>query len=520
MYNHPAISTMFLTRLARDRAPRGGVRGFRRAGSRTALVLLAVALIARVGFVLATPDYVPRLDDGDYFRLGAAIAQSGVYPTPRVWVTRRGCPPLRGLPATPCVAEPGAPGAQLITRPTAYRPPAYPYALAAPELVAKWLGADALSVARGFQVLLGVLDVALVGLLAAMLWGRRVGLIALGLAAVYIPLVLVSGTLVSEPLYVAFVLGAICAVLHWRRHGGGGMLPAAGVLAGLAALTRSNGIVVLLAVPVLAAAVGGHRRGLLRLRSAALVLVCAGLTVAPWMIRNAVVLGEMAPISTESGGTLVGTYNSTSRSGRAEPATWLGLSHIAGYQTMYREQRAHPETAIDATLRRDALDFAARHPTYIASVLWHNTLRLAELDGFDRTRFTAGTIDLPGGPAVAGAIMFYAVALLALAGALLPAGRRAPRALWLIPALQFASTVLVISETPRFRTPIEPFLLVLAALAVERLGGRLRKARTGAFARASSRRRGSLRSTSLARADEARVQGRGRRGGRRPDSPD
>jgi hypothetical protein len=178
----------------------------------------------------------------------------------------------------------------------------------------------------------------------------------------------------------------------------------------------------------------------------------------------------LVPVSTESGGTLVGTYNQTSRRDRAEPATWLGLSHIDGYPTLYREQRAHPETAIDAVLRRDAVAFVAAHHTYVASVLWHNTLRLLELDGFARTRFTAATIDLPGDPAVAGAIMFYVIALLALAGAVLRAARRAPAWLWLVPALQFVSTVLVISETPRFRTPIEPFLLLLAALTVEHVG--------------------------------------------------
>jgi hypothetical protein len=136
---------------------------------------------------------------------------------------------------------------------------------------------------------------------------------------------------------------------------------------------------------------------------------------------------------------------------------------------LYREQAAYPETAIDAALRDDALDFAAAHPTYIGSVLWHNTLRLLELDGFDRVRFTAGTIDLPAAPAVAGAIMFYAVALLALGGAVSPAARRAPLTFWLLPALQFATTVLVISETPRFRTPLDPFILLLAALTVERV---------------------------------------------------
>jgi hypothetical protein len=84
--------------------------------------------------------------------------------------------------------------------------------------------------------------------------------------------------------------------------------------------------------------------------------------------------------------------------------------------------------------------------------------------------------------------MFYAVALLALGGAVSPAARRAPRMLWLLPALQFATTVLVISETPRFRTPLDPFILLLAALTVDRLGALVaRNAATKAPTRAATK---------------------------------
>jgi hypothetical protein len=84
-----------------------------------------------------------------------------------------------------------------------------------------------------------------------------------------------------------------------------------------------------------------------------------------------------------------------------------------------------------------------------------------------RIRWGAGTIGLPPDAAVDGAIMYYCVALLALAGVLIPATRRAPRALWIIPALQFVTTVLANAETPRFRTPLEPFILLLAALSLD-----------------------------------------------------
>ena len=56
--------------------------------------------------------------------------------------------------------------------------------------------------------------VALIGLIAFQLWGRREALVALALGAVYIPLILVGQSVMSEPLFVLCLLGAIACVLH------------------------------------------------------------------------------------------------------------------------------------------------------------------------------------------------------------------------------------------------------------------------------------------------------------------
>jgi 4-amino-4-deoxy-L-arabinose transferase-like glycosyltransferase len=317
--------------------------------------------------------------------------------------------------------------------------------------------------------LIGVLVVGLVGLLGSMLWGRRVGLIALGLAAVYIPLVLVSGEVISEPLYTALMLAAICAVLRWRSHGGLPMLAAAGVLAGLTALTRTNGVIVLVGVAAMAASGRDSRGWIPRLRAPLLVIAVGVLTIAPWTIRNAVVMGGFLPISDETGPTLVGTWNATSQVNRTEPGSRTGVSGLPMYREIFHEAPAHSGITVDSVLTHDAITFALDHPAYIGTVFWHNTLRLLELNGVGWIRFEARTAGLPPDFTVAGAFMFYLVALLALAGAFVPPTRRAPRALWIIPGLQFLSTVFVNAETPRFRTPLEPFILLLAALSLDYL---------------------------------------------------
>jgi len=61
-----------------------------------------------------------------------------------------------------------------------------------------------------------------------------------------------------------------------------------------------------------------------------------------------------------------------------------------------------------------------------------------------------------------------------LLGAFTQAARRAPPWLWAMP-LFYALTILFINvETPRFREPIDPFLVLLAACAVAHAAGYLR----------------------------------------------
>jgi hypothetical protein len=64
---------------------------------------------------------------------------------------------------------------------------------------------------------MGTVIVALIGLLFAQLFDRRVALVAMALGAVYLPLILVGGSLMSEPLFAALLLGALVAAVRHRR---------------------------------------------------------------------------------------------------------------------------------------------------------------------------------------------------------------------------------------------------------------------------------------------------------------
>jgi hypothetical protein len=81
---------------------------------------------------------------------------------------------------------------------------------------------------------------------------------------------------------------------------------------------------------------------------------------------------------------------------------------------------------------------------------------------------------MPRWAADAGAYGFLALALIALPGALTAGARRAPSWLWLVPIVLFAAVIVAGSEI-RYRAPVEPFIVLLAALAIHSLSDARRR---------------------------------------------
>ena len=416
-----------------------------------------LALALRVGFV-ATTSYHAMNDAGTYNRFAATIATHGDY------VTGDG-------PGT------GAGGSR---GPTAYFPPAYPYALAVADLLDGHASGHraALAGERLENAALGTLTVALIGLLALQLAGADAGLAALGLAAVYPPLIELSGLLVAENLLVVWELAAVLAALRargsphpWR------WIAATGGLLGLATLTHENAAVMLLAlaVPVAGAArAAGARAG----RGVALLTLATAAMIAPWTIRNAVELHHFVPVSDETGITLRGAYNPSSAADRTVAWKWRLFVKIPADAGVRRDAGRLTEIALGDRLEHRALAYIAAHPSAPLRVAGDNLRRLLELEGAAAWQASARAVDLPVDDARIGVIGFWVLGILALAGCLTAAARSAPRWVWAVPVLLALSVVFVNIETPRFREPIDPFLLVLAGCAVSGGVARLR-ARAG-----------------------------------------
>jgi len=392
-----------------------------RTGTRIAAAILFAALAIRIVFVIATPNYTLVHDALDYQHHAVSIADGHGF-------------------------------ALSYGRPTAFRPPAYPIFLAAVYLVT---GPD-VEWGRIANAFVGTGIVALIGLIAFQLWGRRVALVALGLGAIYIPLILVGQSIMSEPLFVLCLLGAIAAVLHSKRWP---WVIAAGVLMGLAILGRANAIILL--VPLAAAVWRGWRAPLV-------LCVAAALTVAPWTIRNYDTFHAFVPVSTQFGSALAGTYNSEAKADKQNPASWRTLKRVDDYRPIYDKIRSTPEPVLEKQLRKASIEFIKAHPAYVGTVAYWTTRRMLDLAGMEWSIHTAATISATRGWAIAGVICFWIFALLALFGATTRQARAAPLWLWAVPVLMYLSVVFLVVETPRYRTAIDPFIVLLAALTVSR----------------------------------------------------
>jgi 4-amino-4-deoxy-L-arabinose transferase-like glycosyltransferase len=418
-----------------------------------AAAILVVALGLRIGEVQDTNStYRPINDPGSYLTLASEIAHTGDYSLSH---------------------KPGS-GAGGTKGPSAYFAPAYPYFLAAVDVIdGHEVRRDgAIHGARIAQAVLGTITVALIGLVAFELFGATAGLIAMALAAVYPVNIEVSTTLAAEGLLTPLVLAAVYAGLRVRRAAkpltAYGWVAGAGVLTGLATLAHENAILILL--PLIAAV---WRREPHSLAAPALLILTTALAIAPWTIRNEIVMHRFIPVSDETGITLVGTYNPASAANHTIPYRWRIFYGIPGERPLIRQESRLTEPQIGDRLQSQALHYIADHPLSPLTVAYHNTLRLFELEGSYAWHASAKAQSLPFGLAHAGVFSFWVLCLLALAGAFTRLARGAPAWVWFVPLLLALSVVLVNVETPRFRAPVDPFLILLATAGLATAAGRV-----------------------------------------------
>jgi 4-amino-4-deoxy-L-arabinose transferase-like glycosyltransferase len=330
--------------------------------------------------------------------------------------------------------------------PTAFHPPLFPLVLAGVSL----LGGRSYAAHQTAGCVLGALAVPVMALLVRRLAGERAGLFAAAVTAVSLPLIANESVLMSESLYTATLAGALLAAVVLRDRPSPWRALALGAAVALAALTRSEALLLLplLALPLL----WRHWRLL------ALAALGAALLIAPWTARNWVRFGQPVLISTNDGTVFAGAN---------APSTYHGpLAGFWNFAELARGPRlpANEARASDVLRRRGreyALDHAGRVPAVVG-------VRVLRTWGAWQPRQQVGIAVVLGGHIHRwewAALAFYA-ATLALAAVAL--ARR--RDLWILatPAVLVTVTSAITFGGPRPRHALDVALAALAGIGIDR----------------------------------------------------
>lgn len=185
-------------------------------------------------------------------------------------------------------------------RPTSFQEPIYPLLLAG---IYRIVGENQFYSARAIQALLGTGALAILIALASRLWGRAAALGVGVVGAFHIPLIYFSGLLMTENLFILFLL---LFLLLWTRaiaRQRFRMLVLAGIVYAAACLTRSLLLFFLPAVLLGTAVCTYSQKRRLRSALGATLGVLLGvvLTIFPWTLRNYSVHDAFVPITTKGG---------------------------------------------------------------------------------------------------------------------------------------------------------------------------------------------------------------------------
>ena len=311
------------------------------------------------------------------------------------------------------------------------------------------------------NAVLGSATVGTVYLVALRVFGRTTA-IAAALGVAVMPGQLIIGNVaLSETLYTLMLVGfiALATLLEWRPR----TVVLLGVLAGLAALTRGEGFL----FPVMVLAMwwwrGLRRQAILRALAVAAVML---VTVAPWTIRNAVVVHAFVPVATNASDTLWSGHNSSAQGGPV----------YAPHTLLLKARGANFELAEANLLRREALKFAVHHPLRELKLIPLKLAALSRGDSFliDTWLNTRGQHAIePGTATVVGVIADLASEALMVATILAVVLFR--RSLWRIPMMRGVLVFLALAiplygfvyyGNVRYHVPLEPLMLLVIAPAL------------------------------------------------------
>jgi 4-amino-4-deoxy-L-arabinose transferase-like glycosyltransferase len=361
-------------------------------------------------------------------------------------------------------------------RPTAFLSPGYPYFLAG---IYGLFGHD-YRVARLIQALLGALLVFPVFALARLLFGEKEALLAALAVTVYPFFIYYTGFLITETLYMLLLAVAVLFAVRLAKGGGYGAAVISGLAFGLTFHVRSG---IFLALPVV---YGGLLLG--RPKQWRQVVVSAavvGAVLAPWVVRNYVLVGHPVLLPT-NGAINLWMRNHPAIEGQEMAEVGLGLRPDIERYLRHKELLDFPnfdtpdEVQRNAILKQRMTHFILANPRYFTSLCARRLVWLLDLSRLTR-KYRLGW------PMRAAAWLSYPPIL--LLGAL---GMVLLRRRWVELWPMYAVILVTIGAHTllhggfRYRMTIDPFLIVFAASAL--LFGIDKAVRTVRAKRAADRR--------------------------------
>lgn len=316
----------------------------------------------------------------------------------------------------------------------------------------------------------GAIGVFLIGLLGVELGGRRTGLIAAAIAAVYPFLWVNDGVLMAESLAITLTVAALLVTYRLLRAPRVALAVGAGALCGLAALARAEllllggllaiGLILILRGPALG------RRVVL----AGAVLLSMLVVVAPWVGYNLTRFERPVLMTTDGDVNLL--FSTCDR-------TFFG-SDIGGphYLCLVALPPGGGDHSVEAEhFREVALRYTRAHALQYPVVVLARLGRIWSVFQPDD-----GVVTFEGRPSWVmglGLVFYYPLLALAVAGA---ANLHRRRRVWwplVIPAVLTVAIALVSWGQTRYRAVAEPTIVLFAAVAIEALARRVRRRRSG-----------------------------------------
>jgi 4-amino-4-deoxy-L-arabinose transferase-like glycosyltransferase len=353
---------------------------------------------------------------------------------------------------------------------TVYRAPLWPWIIAGLSL----LVGRANFFDRLFLCCTGAGTCVLIFLFARDLFSKRIGWIAGLIACIYPALYMYDGWMYTESLFT-FLLTATCYCVYRIQRDQGQrkrLWIICGVLLALLSLTRPNGIAVIVLVVIWTGFLCWREW----LKKQALILVALTALIAcgllaPWTLRNYLVSGSFVPVATGDGTVLLGAYNDAMLNSSTNRGSWVNPLKTGPTDALIKNFPLTTCTAVCEVQREEvskngALQWIRAHLSVMPTMFfyhfvnfWTPNTREADLPMYRFPAQRSSQIQI-----ILAETLPIPIFLLATLGLICTLKRR-----WRELLFAYALVALTLGEalvyygSSRFRAPIEPILVLLAA---------------------------------------------------------